>query len=314
MTKRYYSLVRNGSTAELDIYGEITSYPWCPGDVSAANLSRQLEELDGVDTINVHINSYGGEVAEGLAIYNALRRNKAKVVTTCDGFACSIASVIFMAGDERIMCESSLIMIHNAWSYESGDASDLRKAADDLDKITQASKAAYLSRISVDEAELSLMMDDETWICPEDALSMGFATRVERHSGDAAPSQCAVKSIMQMVRSSADAARSAASKGRGAEAEDEDPDEEEPGGSDDSDERRDDESDGAADDDADGEAEDEDPDEKEPGGSDDSDERRDDESGGAAEDPDDEKDKPNKALQSLGRFLLDIAGKDRYDD
>lgn len=177
--RRYFSLVRSGSTAELDIYGDITSWPWLESDVSAYNLSQQLAQLDDVTEINVNINSYGGEVAEGLAIYNALMRHPARVTTRCDGFACSIASVIFMAGDERVMNQASLLMIHNAWTYASGDANELRKQADDLDTITGASKAAYMGRVSITEDELAAMMDEETFITPEDAVSMGFATAIE---------------------------------------------------------------------------------------------------------------------------------------
>ena len=140
MNKNFFSLVKEKQTATLNIYGDITSIPFKEyGDVSAVNLSKQLEALGDVEQIDVHINSYGGEVAEGLAIYNALRRHKAKVRTYCDGFACSIASVIFMAGDERIMNESSLLMIHNAWTMAIGNSAELRKQADDLEKITQES-------------------------------------------------------------------------------------------------------------------------------------------------------------------------------
>lgn len=177
--RRYFSLVRSGTTAELDIYGDITSWPWFESDVSAYNLSQQLAQLDDVTEIHVNINSYGGEVAEGLAIYNALMRHPARVTTRCDGFACSIASVIFMAGDERVMNQASLLMIHNAWTYASGDANELRKQADDLDTITGASKAAYMGRVSITEDELAAMMDEETFITPEDAVSMGFATAIE---------------------------------------------------------------------------------------------------------------------------------------
>lgn len=137
--KQYYQLVTAGNTAELTIYGDITSFPWLESDVSAHNLSARLAELQGVSNINVYINSYGGEVAEGLAIYNALKRHPAQVTTYCDGFACSIASVIFMAGDERVMGNPSRLMIHDAWTSVYGaNADELRKQADDLDNITDA--------------------------------------------------------------------------------------------------------------------------------------------------------------------------------
>lgn len=199
MKRKYFALEKTKQTATITIYGDITSWPWLEGDVSAANLSKQLDELDDVNEINVYINSYGGEVAEGLAIYNALRRHKAKVRTICDGFACSIASVIFMAGDERIMNESSLLMIHNAWTYAAGNAAELRKQAEDLEKITQASVEAYKAHSSLKEDEIKALMDAETWILPSEAIEYGFATSVEK-TEKANTSQNAKARLFSIVR------------------------------------------------------------------------------------------------------------------
>lgn len=195
--KKYYSLVQQGDEATITIYGDITSWEWFESDVSSYTLSKELETIEA-DTINVYINSYGGEVAEGLAIYNALKRHKAKIKTFCDGFACSIASVIFMAGDERVMSNASLLMIHNAWTYTAGNANELRKQADDLDTITQASINAYMAAVNISEDELKEMLDNETWISPQDALSMGFATSVINDTSSKA-SQNAKKTLMLMV-------------------------------------------------------------------------------------------------------------------
>lgn len=199
--KKYFQLVKNGDVADIDIYGDIAKKWWSGDDsIDARSLSDQLDELGDVSQINVHINSYGGEVAEGLAIYTALRRHSAKIRTTCDGFACSIASVIFMAGDERVMSDASLLMIHNAWTSAYGaNAADLRKLADDMDTITQASKNAYLSRVDIDEEALSDLMDAETWILPEDAVEMGFATAVEEFESTANPSQNALATLIGIV-------------------------------------------------------------------------------------------------------------------
>lgn len=202
--KRYYQMEVAGNEADIDIYGDITSWPLTDSDVSSANLSAQLADLD-VDVINVNINSYGGEVAEGLAIYNALKRHKAKVRTCCDGFACSIASVIFMAGDERIMNEASLLMIHNAYSIAEGDANALRKMADDLDLVTSQSKKIYLANSNIDEAALTELMDKETFIDPKDALEIGFATSVVAISADH-PAQSALKTVFQAVSNDEDKA------------------------------------------------------------------------------------------------------------
>ncbi len=195
---RYYSFLQEDNEATINIYGDITSWVWDESDTSSYTLSKQLENLD-VDVINVYINSYGGEVAEGLAIYNALRRHKAKIKTYCDGFACSIASVIFMAGDERIMSNASLLMIHNAWTYTSGNANELRKQADDLDVITQASVNAYMEGVNITEEEIKNMLDKETWISSEDALEYGFATTIISNKSSNKASQSVKKQLQKII-------------------------------------------------------------------------------------------------------------------
>lgn len=198
MKNRFYSLAEDGKAATLDIFGDISSFADKGSGASVSDLTSQLAKMGDVETIAVNINSYGGEVAEGLAIYNALRSHKAKVTTRCSGFACSIASVIFMAGEERIMDEASLLMIHNAWTVAEGNAADLRKQAEDLEKITDASVKAYLSRVNISEEELRAMMDAETWLDPETAKEHGFCTAVEKHETDN-PSQNARKKVQQMI-------------------------------------------------------------------------------------------------------------------
>lgn len=201
MNKKYFSLVMNEETKEADIniFGDITSWECFESDVSNYTLSKQLEQMGDVKQINVHINSYGGEVAEGLAIYNALKNHKAKVKTYCDGFACSIASVIFMAGDERIMSKASLLMIHNAWTMTMGNANELRKQADDLDKITQASINAYMDNINISEDELKTLLDNETWLTYDECLEMGFATSVTSDSNNTKASQSVRNKLVKMI-------------------------------------------------------------------------------------------------------------------
>lgn len=198
MSKKYFQLTQNNNEVDIQIYGDITSWDWFESDVSSYTLSKQIEGLE-CDVINVYINSYGGEVAEGLAIYNQLKRHKAKVKTICDGFACSAASVVFMAGDERVMSTASLLMIHNAWSWASGNANDLRKQADDLDKITQASINAYMQEVNVTEEELKQMLDDETWITPQEALDMEFITTIVNEKDSDKASQSVKKSLIGMI-------------------------------------------------------------------------------------------------------------------
>lgn len=195
---KYFSLATAGRTADIYIFGDIVSWECLESDVSSYTLARTIQDLDA-DLITVHINSYGGEVAEGLAIYNNLKNHPARIRTICDGFACSAASVVFMAGDERVMNPASLLMIHNAWSYASGNAKALRKEADDLETISNASAETYRSRVNLSDEALTEMLDSETWITPKDAVSWGFATSILEEDPVKAPSQSARLSVFRAL-------------------------------------------------------------------------------------------------------------------
>lgn len=184
--------VQTEKVLDILIYGDITSWEWFDSDVSSYTLSKLIKESDA-EQIIVRINSYGGEVAEGLAIYNALRNHPAAVKTVCDGFACSAASVVFMAGKERLMNEASLLMIHNAWSNASGNAKELRKAAEDLEKISTAAANAYRACMTITNEELENLLDKESWITPQEALSYGFATDVLTQEVDQQKQQYSVR-------------------------------------------------------------------------------------------------------------------------
>ena len=187
---RYYSLYTGDEGSELHIYGDITSYEYLESDVSSNSIAKELAELDSTKPLTVYINSYGGEVAEGLAIYNQLKRF-GQCKTVVDGFAASIASVIFMAGRERIMSPSSLLFIHNAWTMAVGNSEELRKTADDLEKMTSASIGAYMEHVNIGEDKLKEMLDAETWLSADEAVEMGFATGKAASQTSGKPSQSA---------------------------------------------------------------------------------------------------------------------------
>lgn len=204
MLDKYYQLVtnQNDKKAELYIYGDISSLDYDSSKSTSANsLVRALAELTDIDEINVYINSCGGEVGEGLAIYNALKRHSAKVTTYCDGLAASIASVIFMAGDERVMSNSSLLFVHNAWTYTAGNASELRKSADDLDKLTKASINAYLEHVNIDEVELKQLLDEETWLDATECIDKGFATKIVQSKSNKNVNQSVKQRIFEQLKS-----------------------------------------------------------------------------------------------------------------
>ncbi|MCD8198240.1 MAG: Clp protease ClpP [Lachnospiraceae bacterium] len=186
--KKYYALETNGSTAQIVIFGDITSWPWLESDVSSYNFQKEVSALD-VDEIEVHINSYGGEVAEALAITNTLMRHKAKITTYVDGFACSAATIVFMAGERRVISPLANFLVHPAWMYTQGNADDLRKTADDLDRITEQSIKAYMARISKSREELEALMKEDRFMTPEEVLEWGFATEIDALLEEENPSQ-----------------------------------------------------------------------------------------------------------------------------
>lgn len=201
MTKKYYALETNEPErkAELTIFGDITSWPWLESDVSSYNLSQRLQGLD-VDQIDVHINSYGGEVAEALAIYNTLKRHTAKVTTYVDGFACSAATIIFMAGDRRVMSKVGNFLVHPASAYIGGNAEDLRREADNLDSITEQSITAYMQSVTKSRDELVELMAQEKFLKPSEVLEWGFATEIEDPDDDDDDDEKkATQSVREMV-------------------------------------------------------------------------------------------------------------------
>jgi ATP-dependent Clp protease protease subunit len=162
--------------ADVYIYEDVGS-SWF-GGVSALDFAEALRALGSVKTINVRINSYGGDVFDGLAIYRQLVDHSAKIVTHIDGVAASIASVIAMAGNEIRVAEAGFVMIHNAWGVGIGEAKDMRQMADTLDACTGSVTDVYAARTKNTPATLKAWMDAETWFNGKDAVANGFATEL----------------------------------------------------------------------------------------------------------------------------------------
>ena len=203
--QKFYQITTNERTADINIYGSITSsaeiinrwYEVDTGAVSARGIVQEINDLD-VDTINVYINSYGGEVAEALAIYSALKRHSASVHTYCDGFACSAATIIFCAGDVRTMGSIAVMMIHNCMSYLGyANSEEMRKAAEDNDKINQSSINAYLAVANISQEKIQELMDNATWMTAQECLDYGFATEIADQEEDSTEVQ---QSAFSMIR------------------------------------------------------------------------------------------------------------------
>lgn len=175
MMNRFMQLTnQNENSADIYIYGDIVDFAWWEEDVTANSIRSQIEQLD-VKELNVHINSYGGDVFTGIAIYNLLKNHPAKVNVYIDSCACSIASVIAMAGDKIYMPKNTFMMIHNCWCYVMGNSNELRKQADDLDKIMNASIESYLAKVNISKEKLIELLNEESWLTADECVEMGFA-------------------------------------------------------------------------------------------------------------------------------------------
>lgn len=167
--------------SEVDSYGHFNYSDWSyeESKTSADYFRKELAEHPGIEQINIYINCPGGDVFEGTAIYNILKRHSAHKTVYVDGRAASIASVIAMAGDEIVMPRNTLMMVHNMWMCCCGNASELRKFADDLDVINDTGKEAYLLKAGdkLSFEELTRLMDEETWLSAEKCIELGLADR-----------------------------------------------------------------------------------------------------------------------------------------
>lgn len=175
---KFYQITTSGRTAGLYIFGDICEWAFEElGETSAYNLAKEIDGLD-VDFINVHIDSYGGEMKEGWGIYNALKNHKAQINTYADGFVCSAALYPFMAGNRRIASPLSAFYFHEGMTGAHGYAKDLRKAADELEIITWIGMSAFTENCSLTKEAVAELMANETWIAPNQALKMGVATEI----------------------------------------------------------------------------------------------------------------------------------------
>ena len=166
-------------------YVEPDGYDWWTDEVIKSETSAQhfrevLAQYPNATEIEIYINSLGGDVVEGTAIYNQLRRHPAHKTVYVDGFAASIASVIAMAGDEIVMPANTLMMVHNMSMRVFGNPSQLRKAADDLDVINSTGREADLQKAGnkLSRERLIEMMDAETWLPARECVELGLADRI----------------------------------------------------------------------------------------------------------------------------------------
>jgi ATP-dependent Clp protease protease subunit len=170
-----YRIRASGKALEVYLYDYIGG--WL-GGITPQRLADDLKAAGKVDTINVRINSPGGDVFDGITIFNQLRRHPAKVMVDVDGLAASIASVIAMAGDTVRMADNAMFMIHDPMSGQFGTAEELRKQADLLDQVRDNLLDTYFGKTGGDRAQISELMAAETWMTASQAKQHGFIDEV----------------------------------------------------------------------------------------------------------------------------------------
>lgn len=165
-----FNAAANGAT--LSIFEDIGFW-----GVQAKDFRDQLQAVKG-DELSVEISSYGGDVFAGLAMYNMLRASGKKITTKVMSVAASAASVVFLAGDKRVMPKNTFTMIHNPWTGAVGNADELRETANTLDKIGDSLLQTYVARTGLPEDEVKSMLSTDTWLSADESLEKGFATEI----------------------------------------------------------------------------------------------------------------------------------------
>lgn len=160
---------------EIYIYDELGPAYW--GLIDSQMVIEALSAI-GKKDVTIRLNTPGGSVDEGIAIYNALARHSGKVTTIVDSLAASMGSYLLQAGSERLVAKNAMVMIHDPWSIAIGNSSDFRKAADVLDKYAARMLPDYATRSGKSEEDMAAIMRDESWYTGKEAVDAGFADAV----------------------------------------------------------------------------------------------------------------------------------------
>ena len=185
--KTWFKIENKADKAEIWIYEQIGEDFWDGSGITAKGFQKELAEIKA-SQIDLHINSPGGLVFDGITIYNLLKNHPANVTTYIDGLAASIASVIALAGDKVVMAENALFMIHKASGMVVGTSDDMRDFAEKLDKVNGSIATTYMGKTKKEEAEINDLMAAETWMTAAEAYDFGF---IDEIAGEADMAACA---------------------------------------------------------------------------------------------------------------------------
>lgn len=178
----FMTLSANDSEGDLWVYGDIADDKWYDNDVTPNTIRDSLNEMGNVGTLNLRINSYGGSTVAGNAIINLLdsykRKNGARIIGYNDGIAASMGSGILMAADYIYMAENAIFMVHKPFSIAVGNADDMEKEKEILDKVEDTLVKNYMRHFNGTEEEMRQLMTDETWLTADEALEYGLCDEI----------------------------------------------------------------------------------------------------------------------------------------
>ena len=174
---KWYEIKNKAEKAEIWIYDQIGEDFWTGGGTTAKAFQKELSAVTA-SQIDLHINSPGGEVFDGITIYNLLKQHPATITTYIDGIAASIASVIALVGDKVVMAENALYMMHNPSGMVVGNANDMRSMADVLDKVRGSMLKVYSGKSGKEDQDIVPLLDAETWMNADEALEAGFIDEI----------------------------------------------------------------------------------------------------------------------------------------
>lgn len=181
MRSKWFAIEAKADTAEISIFDEIGGF-----GISVSQFKDAFDLVKDKGKLTIYVNSPGGSVTEGMALYNIIASAREKVTVEVIGLAASIASIVALAGKTLVMDEGTYFMIHNPWTITWGEADELRKTADVLDKMRGELINIYASRSGLAAEEIGQMMDDETWLTADETVEYGFASNVQRTAKAAA--------------------------------------------------------------------------------------------------------------------------------
>ncbi|MGD9938620.1 MAG: head maturation protease, ClpP-related [Clostridia bacterium] len=190
MRSKWFAIMALADSAEVSIFDEIGGF-----GISVSEFKEAFDLIRDRKEITVYINSPGGSVTEGMALYNILASARDKITVEVIGLAASIASIVALAGKSLVMDEGTYFMIHNPWTITWGEADELRKTADVLDKMRGELINIYAARSGLSGEDVAQMMDDETWLTAEETKAKGFASSVRKTAKAAALSTFDISKI-----------------------------------------------------------------------------------------------------------------------